>query len=52
MDFPLLGNSDVVILVSIVFLSNSKTDALFHCLTYNYSCPDWNGPRDHLRDVP
>ena len=52
MDFPPLGNSDVVISVSIDFLSNSKADAVFHRLTYNYSCPDWNGPRDHLRDSP
>ena len=46
MAFLPLGNSDhVVILVSIDFPSNSQRDALFH------SRSDWDGLRDHLRDV-
>ena len=46
MAFLPLGNSDhVVILVSIDFPSNSQQDALFH------SRSDWDGLRDHLRDV-
>ena len=53
MAFPPLGNSDhVVVSVSIGFLSNSEQDALFHCIAYDYSCADWDGLRDHLRDVP
>ena len=53
MAFPPLGNSDhVVISVSIDFPSDSQRDAPFHCITYNYSCTDWEGLCDHLRDVP
>ena len=47
-----LGNSDhVVVLVPIGFLSNSLRDALFHCITYDYSCANWDGLHDNLRDV-
>ena len=53
MAFPSLGNSDhVVISVTIDFPSNLQQDALFHCIAYNYSCADWDGLHDHLRDVP
>ena len=53
MAFPPLGNSDhVVVSVSIDFPSNSQPDALFHCIAYDYSCADWDGLCDHLRDVP
>ena len=53
MAFPTLGNSDhVVASVSIDFPINSKQDALFHCIAYDYSCADWDGLCDHLRDVP
>ena len=39
MAFPLLGNCDhVVVSISIDFPSNSRTDALFHCIAYDYSC--------------
>ena len=24
----------------------------FHCIAYDYSCADWDGLCDHLRDVP
>ena len=48
-----LGNSDhVIVSVSIDFLSNSQWDALSHCIAYDYSCADWDGLHDHLRDVP
>ena len=51
--FPRLGNSDhVVVSVSIDFPSNSQGDAPFHHIAYDYSCADWDGLRDHLRDVP
>ena len=51
--FPVLENSDhVVVSVSIDFTSNSQRDAPFHRLAYDYSCADWDGLRDHLRDVP
>ena len=52
MDFPPLGNSDhVPVSVSIDFPSNSQQDALFHRIDYDYSLADWDGLRDHLRDV-
>ena len=42
MAFPPLGNSDhVVVSVSIDFLSNSKHDAPFHHIAYDYCCADW-----------
>ena len=48
MVFPPMGNSDnVVISISIDFLSNSNRDAPFH-----YSYADWDNIRDHLRDIP
>ena len=53
MTFPPLGNSDhVVVSVSIDFPSNSQRDAPFHRTTYDYSCIDWDGLRNHLRDIP
>ena len=49
---PQLGNSDhVVISVSIDFPTNSKCDALFYCIAYDYSCADRDSLHDHLRDV-
>ena len=38
--------------VSIDFPSNSQRDAPFHRIAYDYSRADWDGLRDHLRDVP
>ena len=53
MAFPPLENSDhVVVSVSIDFPSNSKRDALFHCIAYDYSRAGWDGLRDHLKDAP
>ena len=53
MAFPPLGNSDhFVASVSIDFPSNSQRDVPFHWIAYDYSCADWDGLRDHLRDVP
>ena len=53
MAFPPLGNSDhVVVSVSIDFPTNSQQDAPFHRIGYDYSCPDWDGLLNHLRDVP
>ena len=37
--------------VSIDFPSNWHWDALFYCITYHYSCADWDGLHDPLRDV-
>ena len=38
MAFPPLGNSDhVVVSVCIDFLSNSQRDAMFHCISCDYS---------------
>ena len=50
--FPPLGNSDHVVSVSIDFASYSQRDAPFHRIAYDYSCTDWDGLCDHLRDVP
>ena len=53
MAFPPLGNSDhVVVSVSIDYPINSKQDTPFNCVAHNYSCADWDGLCDHLRDVP
>ena len=53
MAFPPLGNSDhVVVSVSIDFPLNAKQDTPFHRMAYDYSCADWDGLCDHLRDVP
>ena len=53
MAFPPLGNSDnVVVSVSIDFLTNSQQDAPFHRMAYAYSRADWDCLCDHLRDVP
>ena len=53
MAFPPLGNSDhVVVSVSIDFPTNSKQDAPFHHIAYDYSRAYWDSLRDHLRDVP
>ena len=51
--FPSSGNSDhVIVTVSNDFLSNSKQDAQFHHISCDYSCADWDGLCDNLRDVP
>ena len=42
----------VIVSVSIDFPINSKQDTLFHRMAYDYSRADWDGLRDHLRDVP
>ena len=52
MAFPPLGNSDqCYVLVSNDFWSNSKCDALFHRIAYDYSCAGWDDHHYHLRDV-
>ena len=51
MAFPPWGISDHVV-VSIDFPTNSQEDAAFHRIPYDYSRADWNGLRDHLKDVP
>ena len=53
MAFPPLGNSDhVIVSVSTEFATNSQRDAPFHCIAYDYSCVDWDGLCDLLRNVP
>ena len=54
MAFAPSGNSDhsIVVSVSIHFPSNSKQDALFHCIAYDYYCAEWDSLCDDLRDVP
>ena len=52
MAFPPLGNSDhIVVSVSIDFPSNYQLDTVFHYIAYDYSCADWDGLLDHLRDA-
>ena len=51
--FPPLRNSDhVFVSVFTDFPLNTKWDAPFHRLAYDYSHADWDSLRDHLRDVP
>ena len=57
MAFPPLGNLlweifHVAVSVSIDFPINSKQDTSFPRVAYDYSCADWDGLRDHLRNVP
>ena len=48
-----LGNSDhLFVSVSIDFPTNSQRDVPFHLIAYDYSHADWDGLRDHFRDVP
>ena len=50
--FLSLGSSDhVVVSVSINFLSNLKRDTSLRCVTYDFSCADWDNHHDHLRDA-
>ena len=52
MAFPPLGNSDqVVVSVSIAFPLNSQQGVPFHRIAYDYSCADWDGICNHLREV-
>ena len=51
--FPPLGNCDhAVVSVSIESPIISQRDVPFHCVACDYSCADWEGFRDHLRDAP
>ena len=53
MVFPPLGNSDHgVVSVSIDFPLNSKRDVPFNCIAFDYSCADWDGLHNHLKDIP
>ena len=49
---PLRNSDHVVVSVSIHFPINSKRDASFHRIAYDYSRADWDCLRDHLRDIP
>ena len=52
MAFPPLGNTDhVVVSVSIDIPLNLQLDTLFHVIACDYSCADWDGLCDHLRDI-
>ena len=52
MAFPPLGDSDHnAVSVFINSSSDSQPDAPFHRIAYDYSRADWDGLRDHLRDV-
>ena len=54
MAFPPLGNSVhvVSVFIDLPLPINSKQDTPFHRVVYDYSRADWDGLRDHLRDVP
>ena len=53
MAFPALRNAhNIAVSVSIDFLSNSRWDAPFHHISYDYFLADWDGLGDHLKDVP
>ena len=49
---PFRNSDHVVVSVSIDFPSNSQWNALFHHIANDYSCADWDGLHDHLRDAP
>ena len=52
MVFPPLRNCEHVVLsVSIDFSIDSKWDALFHRIVFDWSHADWDSFHDHLRDV-
>ena len=51
MNFPPLANSDHTVVSVSVNFPNSKRDAPFHRIVYDYSRADWDGLRDHLRDA-
>ena len=48
---PLRNSDHVAVSVSIDFPINSKRDVTFYRIVYGYSCADWDGLCDHLRDV-
>ena len=50
--FPLGNSNCVVVSASIEFTLNLQWDVQFNCIAYDYSCTDWDGLSDHLRDVP
>lgn len=53
MAFSPLRNSDhVSVSFSIDSPLNSTGDAPFHRSAFDYSRVDWDGLRDHLRDIP
>ena len=53
MAFPPLETSHhVAVSVSIDFPINSKQDTPFHRVAYDCFLANWDGLRDHLRDVP
>ena len=49
---PLVNSDHVIASVSIDFPSNSQHDVPLHHIACDYSCADWDGFFDHLRDVP
>ena len=52
MAFPPLANRNHVVSVFIDFPINSKQDAPFYLIDYDYFCADWDAICDHLRDTP
>ena len=50
---PPLGRSDhMVVSVDVKFVVKSTNEHPYHRTVYSYSKADWDGLRDHLRDVP
>ena len=50
---PPLGRSDhIVVSVDVKFVVKSTNEHPYHRTVYSYSKADWDGLRDHLRDVP
>ena len=41
-----------ILIIIVVFPSNTQRDAPFHCIVYDCSWADWDGLRVHLRKVP
>ena len=50
-ELPFSENSGRVVSFSADFPLNSEEDAPFHCAAFDYSCINWDGFCDHLRDA-
>ena len=50
---PPFGKSDhMVVSIDVQFVVKFTNEHPYHRIVYSYSKVDWDGSRDHLRDVP
>ena len=50
--FPVGNFNHLVVSVSKDFPLYLHRNTMFNCIDYDYSCSDWDGLSDYLRDVP